>query len=215
MDKRNNSTGKTCSVEGCDDAIDRRGFCCRHYSRWYRHGCPLFTKQKAPIDKESFIKNGIGYIELTKGKYAMVDQEDFNLVKSISWCLSSHGYARNTTIRTSMHRFILQPEDNQHVDHINGNTLDNRRSNLRISTREQNMWNSVKHQRGKVTSKYKGVWYRSDRKKWTSQIRANGKVYFIGDFDNEHEAALAWNNKSMKLHGEYAKLNHVDTSPQA
>lgn len=97
--------------------------------------------------------------------------------------------------------------DGLEVDHINRNKLDNRKSNLRIVTRQQNMCNKGSYINS--ISKYKGVsWHKKDQR-WYAQIRFNRQLYFIGSFENEDVAAAAYNHYAKKFFGEYAVLNDV------
>lgn len=92
----------------------------------------------------------------------------------------------------------------EHIDHINGIRDDNRIENLRECTRQQNMLNRKSY--GK-TSKYKGVcWYKAS-KKWVAQYRYNGKVYYLGLYETEEEAAIAYDKAVERLHGEYQVKN--------
>lgn len=105
-----------------------------------------------------------------------------------------------------MHREIIKAASNMHVDHINRNGLDNRKANLRVVTPLENGWNKAK-QRGKHSSKYKGVnWVRRD-KKWQAKIQANGSPISLGAFDDEIDAAKAYDEAAKKFHGEFAVLN--------
>lgn len=115
-----------------------------------------------------------------------------------------------------MHRVILERivgrslKSNECTDHINGNGLDNRRSNLRIASTSQNHYNrrKLKILMGKpTTSKYKGVRWENDRKRWRVDIRIDGKKKFLGRFTSEIEAALAYNRAASSAFGEYARLN--------
>lgn len=92
------------------------------------------------------------------------------------------------------------------VDHINGNTLDNRRSNLRFATKSQNSINSTK---SSGVSNYKGVWFRQRKKPWVAEINKDGIKYYLGSYSNEVEAALAYNKKAVELFGEFAVENVV------
>lgn len=96
------------------------------------------------------------------------------------------------------------------VDHINHDTLDNRQTNLREVTPQQNQWNK-RPMRGS-SSKYKGVGWRSDKNKWDAQIRTNGKRRFLGYYEVEEQAAVAYDKAASELFGEFAWLNstHFD-----
>jgi hypothetical protein len=91
------------------------------------------------------------------------------------------------------------------VDHINGNGLDNRKSNLRICTHQQNCENSRK--RKKSFSKYKGVYWSKNAKKWVAQITIDGKSKHLGYFELEEDAAAAYDKAAVKYFGEFACLN--------
>ena len=98
----------------------------------------------------------------------------------------------------------MMPPDNMVVDHINHDTLDNRRSNLRICTHKQNLANRKKHKL--ATSKYKGVRRINRKTPWEAEI--SGK--YIGVFKTEKEAALAYNTKAKELFDQYAYLNALE-----
>ena len=87
-----------------------------------------------------------------------------------------------------MHREILNPPPNMKVDHIDGNGLNNQKSNLRIVTNRQNQQN--RHH--KRTSKYPGVSWAGNIGKWRTQIQLNGKRYYLGSFDLEVDAATVY-----------------------
>jgi len=150
-------------------------------------------------------------IPLTQGKVAIVDDEDFERLSQYKWCYATVGYAvrfeqvNGKRRGVFMHRQIMQPPKDLEVDHINGDKLDNRRSNLRIVTRQQNRFNE--RPRKGTSSKYKGVsWYKQTRR-WEAYIKINGKKKRIGYFNDEIEAALAYDRAARELFGEYAKTN--------
>jgi len=97
------------------------------------------------------------------------------------------------------------------VDHIDRDGLNNRKSNLRLCTNAENIRNAGK--RGKGFSKYKGVSRHTRGKKWTAVIQLNKKTYFLGYFENEIDAARAYDKKAKELHGQFACLNFPPEKP--
>lgn len=155
-------------------------------------------------------------IKISQGNYAFVDDCDYEIVSKFKWrslVCKTNIYASGRITRgvgaksVLMHRFILglSSKDKIEVDHINGNGLDNRRSNLRPCTRGENSRNLKK--RSDNTSGYKGVCWTNDRKKWIAQIQFNGKHWRIGRFNNKIDAALAYDRVAKEKFGEFAKLN--------
>lgn len=117
---------------------------------------------------------------------------------------------KNPIKTISLHRFIMNPKKDMEVDHINGNGLDNRRINLRICTRSQNGKNRQLSKSN--TSGYHGVTFTRDCKRtkpWLVNIRANGKIKYIGRYKDKKEAAFAYNEAAKKYHGEFATLNKL------
>jgi hypothetical protein len=156
-------------------------------------------------------------IPLTAGKVALIDDEDFDLVSQYYCCYDPKGYAlckkyMGKVGKVSkwkvyrMHRLILGFPEGMSVDHINHDTLDNRKINLRICTHAQNM----KNQTSQVGSSiYKGVCFNKEQKKWRAAITASGKRVYLGDFKTQEAAAIAYNKAAAELHGEFACLNKV------
>jgi len=149
-------------------------------------------------------------IVLNRGRFTMVDADDYDRLARYKWyCIGSRGYLyakrneRNRMIK--MHRDILAPPAGMYVDHKNHNTLDNRKSNLRICTPAQNCFNRIPSEKG--SSRYKGVHWSSNRKRWCAEIVLNGKLVFIGYFDYELDAAIAYDDRAAELFGEFAALN--------
>lgn len=154
-------------------------------------------------------------IPLTKGYFAVVDEEDYVWLSRWKWhVLISKGkkYAKrsefingkNTAVL--MHRQILNVPDNALVDHRDGDGLNNRRYNLRPATNQENSFNSQGY-RKQTTSKYKGVSWDKHKKKWGAYIRINGKVKNLGRFDNEIEAAKVYDQAAREHYGDFAYLN--------
>lgn len=154
-------------------------------------------------------------ISLTQGRSAIVDDIDFKYLMQWKWHYRSTGYAGRSQSKTPtstiyMHRELLNRilghNDFDRCDHENMNRLDNRRSNLRPASRSQNRANS-KLQSG--SSKFKGVsWSKADQK-WRAHIKFQGKSKSIGFFDDEIDAARAYNKAAIEYFGEFARLNDV------
>jgi hypothetical protein len=145
---------------------------------------------------------------------AFVDDEDFPLLNRYTWHVDPKGYVVTSLFGTTvrLHRFILNAPKNMQVDHINGDKLNNTKTNLRLATNTQNQQNVPKTPR-QTSSKFKGVHSRKDREhrkdKWVARIAVNGKRLHLGYFNSETEAALAYNEAAVKYFGEFANLNKL------
>ena len=156
-------------------------------------------------------------IKLTQGKYALVDDEDFEKVNQYKWCAScTNGYCRaSRSIRKTngkwtrqlMYRYIIDVPEGMDIDHRNHNTLDNRKCNLRICTHGENQMNRKIQQQRKTSSQFKGIHWRKTAKKWEVRIGLNGKRICLGSFNNEIMAAKAYDKKAKELYGKFACLN--------
>jgi len=150
-------------------------------------------------------------IPITKGLVALVDDKDFDLLTTWRWHASSSDagwYAARrsrTNITVYMHRMIMLPDPDLTIDHINHDTLDNRRSNLRVCTHAENLRNQ-RSQRG-VTSRYKGVAWHRRGQKWVAQITADGVNRYLGLYTSEREAAASYDRAAKELFGEFANTN--------
>lgn len=165
-------------------------------------------------------------IRLTTGQTALVDDEDFDRVSQWKWHYQPQQYGdKGYAVRSPkpsdtahprrlvMHRYIINAPDDARVDHINGNTLDNRRSNLRLATNAQNKYNSRKYTRGgyPASSQYKGVSWNQQKGRWQSRIAVNKHLIWLGSFSDEVAAALAYDQAARELHGEFARTNFTVT----
>jgi len=172
-------------------------------------------------------------INLTQKKITLVDDNDYNkLMQMGNWHANkcTDKLKNNKTVdrfyakrdiwlgkgkkkRLLMHRVIMNVPNNMCIDHINHDTLDNRKENLRICTPVQNQQNQI--QQKNTTSKYKGVYLAKNRYKnkiytyWQAQIVINKKHMYLGIFKTEIEAAMVYNKKAKELFGEFALLNEV------
>lgn len=150
-------------------------------------------------------------IELTRGKFAIIDDDDYFWIKAWKWSCNDQGYARRIRKvkgkchEVRMHRAIVAAPLGLDVDHIDGNRLNNRKSNLRLSTRSQNHFNRKPRQ--KTASGYKGVSWSKDR--WMVRVVIGGRSKNIGKFNCKHDAAEAYNAAASREYGEFAKLNII------
>lgn len=152
---------------------------------------------------------------LTGGRKVLVDDEDCVRLVHGTWLVAYHKNASrlprvNGRIdggkqRVDMARWLLNAPPDMEVDHINGDTLDNRRCNLRLCTHAENMRN--KRPCRKKSSAYKGVYWFRD--KWRAYITVAGKAHFLGGFDSELDAALAYDRAAVELHGQFAATNKM------
>lgn len=112
-----------------------------------------------------------------------------------------------------MHRVIWEMhngpiQSGMYIDHINGDSLDNRLENLRLASNAQNQQNSRKKQTG--SSKYKGVYFGKWCSAWRARIKYGKKYESLGYFNTQEDAALAYNRKAIELFGEHANINMIE-----
>ncbi|GAG10749.1 unnamed protein product, partial [marine sediment metagenome] len=142
--------------------------------------------------------------------YAIIDPEDYEKVKDFKWGINSGGYvfcSRQNGIGFKLHRLVLGLLNNERPDHIDGKPLNNRKSNLRVCTHQENCCNTKKPKNN--TSGYKGVTWEKTRNKWKAYIAFNYKCIHLGLFENKIDGAKAYNQAAIKYHGEFAKLNEL------
>lgn len=150
-------------------------------------------------------------IPLTRGVEAMVDAADYGRLSAIKWhaheCRGTF-YAANgggKQGRVFMHRLVCDAPKGLQVDHINGNSLDNRRANLRPCVDQQNRWN--RGARANSASGIKGVMLCRRTGRWAAAITANGKRHYLGSYADQADAARAYDAAALHLHGAFARLN--------
>jgi len=155
-------------------------------------------------------------IPLTEGKFTIVDPADFYRLNSFYWltCGKNDNLYAARLIRTPtgrlntilMHKEILDAPPGLLVDHRNTDPLDNRRANLRLATHSQNSCNS-RRDKSNTYSRFRGVSFSKRKQKWFAAIRANGRKLWLGYFDDEFDAARAYDMAARKYHGQFATLN--------
>lgn len=152
------------------------------------------------------------------GFEVILDDEDFERVSAFSWRIVQsdlrkyglvyfiHSWSEGHKIKNIiLHRFVMgsHPGD-PIIDHANGNTLDNRKANLRPCTHSQNCWNCKKPKNN--TSGYKGVVWDKSKGKWIAQIQVYKKRIKLGTFDIKEEAAKAYRIASLEYHGQFGRV---------
>lgn len=158
-------------------------------------------------------------IPLTKGQFALVDDDDFEWLSQYKWCAHvkiRNGRAYMVALRNlpeggghiPMHREIVgAKKDDPMVDHKNQDSLDNQKENLRFSNHSLNAANQGL--RSDNTSGYKGVYFFKRWGKFVAQIRVLGKTTNLGGFKTAQEAAARYNQAAMEAFGEFASLNAI------
>ena len=147
-----------------------------------------------------------------------VDEEDYEKVLGHAWTYSpKKGYVcvsqkHNGKVKTLyLHHLILPKKQGYDVDHVDGNSLNNTRKNLRYATRQQNCFNARKNR--KATSIYKGVYFHKGYNKYYSRIRIEGQKVHLGSYSDEKDAALAYDEMALKHRGTFARTNFLGSNP--
>ncbi|QAV07442.1 AP2 domain-containing protein [Bacillus vallismortis] len=160
------------------------------------------------IGKHGFLETIIDTADLQKAKefngywHPLLDKKTDSFYVGGSYKKGNGNWA---SIR--LHRWLMNPSDDQVVDHRNHDTLDNRRANLRLCSIGENNRNRKysKHN----TSEYKGVGWHKTNGRYRARIKFNGKSIHLGYFKTEIEAAEAYNKAAIKFHGEFAEINKL------
>jgi hypothetical protein len=163
-------------------------------------------------------KHGYTYrrIPLGEGLFTLVDPADFYWLNNYHWsprrnsnCIYAVRFLNERGKKTkivSLHRLLLNPASHLLVDHRNGDTLDNRRDNLRLATHSQNQFNKAKTTL-KTSSRFIGVYLEKHSGLWGAKISHHGKSIWLGRFKSEIDAAHAYDCAAREYHKEFARLN--------
>lgn len=162
------------------------------------------------------------FIPVGRGQVTVIDHGDYELIAKYSW-RAVHGsragqekwyvkaYIPGTFPNcksTSMHRLLLGAQPGQIVDHIDNNSLNNCRSNLRFCTAQENARN--RNRQRQSISKFKGV--TRNGKRWQANLKINGQGLYLGTFATEEEAGKAYDNAAVEQYGEFARHNKIRSS---
>lgn len=204
-----------CSVENCNRPIRAKGFCHEHYQQDRYYGGIKRTK----FDPNDAIMDGDLYLITLRDNFGNavaitgIDSEDYAKVEKYKWRLLNNGYVASTSNGKCLllHRLINNTPDNKLTDHKNGNTLDNRKCNLRNCDSSENGMNRKLNINNKA--KLKGASFCKEVGKWVAHICFKKNQIRIGYFDSKIEAAKAYNNKALELYREFAKINGVQNEP--
>jgi hypothetical protein len=159
-----------------------------------------------------FIETGRTRSDVKRKVQVMVDDKDFDYLNQFYWqadkdnAVATHKNGERQ--RTLIHRLILNAPSHLEVDHIDGNRLNNQRSNLRLCNSSENKCNRGPRKDNK--SGYKGVSWHKQNQKWTVRLQIpSGRYLSLGCYHDIKEAATAYNEAAKKYHGEFAFLNQL------
>jgi hypothetical protein len=193
----------------CDPEAWQRSLClgeqivprCANHPQWPGVACRNYLPKTAPPEGED-----VRLIPLSGGGYAWVDADDYEWLSRYHWHTTG-GYPsrREQGKEIAMHREIMQPRAGKVVDHADGNRQNECRSNLRRCTPGENRRNTHKRRNG--YSRFKGVTFQKSLGKWKAHYKFKGRSHHIGCFDDEAEAARAYDAAAVKHFGEFACVN--------
>lgn len=196
-------TLKICKVEGCNCKVHGKGYCDRHYRQFKRYG-EIRRTRKDP--NEIIIYDGYAEIILYDDNCKEIDRckidiEDVEKVKGYKWSKDNYGYCIHTNLNIKLHRYIMNCPEDMVVDHINHDTLDNRKENLRICTKKQNERN-IKLRSNNISG-YTGVGFHKETNKWRAYIQKDNKLITLGLFENKKDAIKARKEAEKEYFGEF------------
>lgn len=204
-------TQRICIVEGCNGKHKGLGYCIRHYCEFKNHGSIRSNAARTVFTPNEVVRYD-DYAEIVlynqlcfEVARVKIDLDDIDLLSKYKWRMVSKRYAMTDVNKKKvfMHHKLIDVPEGMVVDHINGNGLDNRRSNLRCCTQADN----TKNQKLRSTNKtgYTGVQWVESRGRWYVYIMVSYKNIFLGSYDNINDAIEARKIAEEKYFGEFAR----------
>lgn len=205
---RHYTPSSKCEAKGCQNKPSKRGYCGKHYGQLMQFG-KIFERtihdKNEIVIQEDYAEIVLYDLKCQEVARTKIDIEDIELVSQFKWGLGCENYVRAkdkvSGKSISLHRLLLQPPDNADVDHINHDTLDNRRCNLRVCTRSQNNVNAKKRKTN--TSGFVGVSWNKQKQKWEAKIWVNKKRIHLGLYNQIEEAARVRRDAEKDYYGDF------------
>lgn len=202
---------KQCSVNGCNKKFLAKGLCSKHWSQLKRRGA--ISKYNRLSPNKLVIHDNFAEVILSDNlgnekSRSVIDLEKIETVKQYKWYQNNSGYAIsrvNKNKQIFLHRIIVGNPIGYEVDHIDGDPLNNRKSNLRICSHQENIMN----QKIRIdnTSGFKGVNWDKRKGKWRARIHIHGKDKHLGYFESKEEAAKSRVKAEQEYFGEFSRKN--------
>lgn len=181
--------------------------CGKHYAQYLKFGKFLDNIARSCQDSNEYeiTPEGVWIYTFNRqqepsGKF-LIDLDDLEQVLKHKWRFWKGNYYTGNKKPIMIHQFLLNPNSNQVIDHINGDRQDNRRSNLRITTQEKNLLNKAILSNNNTG--IAGVWFDKERKKWAAEIKMDGIKCFLGRYEDKADAAFARWTAEQKLFKEF------------
>lgn len=188
-----------CKHKNCCRKATKERYCYTHYLQYKKHG---ETKDIISRRNEYFKTVGIEVAYKEDNLIAVIDEEDLEKVIKYKWRYNGR-YV--TTYKYLLHRLIMNAKQGEVVDHINGNTLDNRKSNLRICSVKENTRNHKRYSTN--TSGHGGVY--KNRNRWRARIKVDNKLINLGSYENIEDAVKARKEAEKKYFGEFRRSDDL------